>query len=520
MSPFEARFNDVGRLRIAARVESPDVPAWAAAVLAKIAPHADVVLVVAVPPSGPSSLRDAYLRYDRRFLRLGLDPLAPDDSLAFDVRALTRQEDAAAPILAAGVDLVLDLSTHPDSALPAFGRFGTWRVRLGSPDVRDLLAIRRDGQNVFALDIVARLGDGQEVVVERSISAIDSVSISRTVEPSLWKATAMLERSVRRTREAGALKGTQTLDASGADGASPLGMVGVTVASLARLARRRVMRALWQDEWFLAARVLDENRSDGFRRLSQAPNGYRADPFVFEHGGRVYLFFEEFDYARGRGHISVGVLDRDGRLGPTLPCLVPDYHVSYPGVFEHDGSIYMIPETVSRRRISLYRADDFPTSWRPVRDLISGIRAVDPTAYFDGERWWLFASVYERGAPAGDELFVWWAESLTGEWAPHRANPVVSDVRCARPAGMLYRSGDDLIRPAQDGSRGYGSGMTLRRIVELTPESYREETVGAIDASWLPNARMTHTLNRTDSFEVTDGEARRFRLFGRARRSA
>jgi hypothetical protein len=509
----------MGRLQVAARVESPEVPAWAAAVLRKVAPVADVVLIVAVPASAPSSLRDAYLRYDRRFLRLGLDPLAPDDSFDFDVRALAGQEDAAAAILAAGVDLVLDLCTRPDSTLPAFGRFGTWRVRLGSPDVRDLLALRRHAQNVFALDIVARLGDGQELLLERSISAIDPVSTSRTVEPALWKATAMLERSVRRTCEAGALAGTQTLDASGADAASPLGMFGFTVASLVRLVRRRVARVLWQDEWFLAARVRGPNHSNGFRRLPQAANGYRADPFVFEHGGRVYLFFEEFDYARGVGHVSVGVLDPDGRLERITPCLVPDFHVSYPGVFEHDGSIYMIPETAARQKISLYRAVDFPTSWQLVGDLVSGIRAVDPTAYFDGERWWLFASVYERGAPVGDELFLWSADSLTGEWVPHRCNPVVSDVRCARPAGMLYRRGDDLIRPAQDGSRGYGSGMTLRRVVELTRESYLEETVGAIDASWLPNARMTHTVNRTDSFEVTDGEARRFRLLRRARRT-
>ena len=97
--------------------------------------------------------------------------------------------------------------------------------------------------------------------------------------------------------------------------------------------------------------------------------------------------------------------------------------------------------------------------------------------------------MYERGASVGDELFLRSAESLAGEWTPHPGNPVVSDVRCARPAGLLFWSGPELIRPAQNGARGYGSGMTLRRITSLTPDAYAEETVGVIEAAWLPRAR-------------------------------
>jgi hypothetical protein len=233
---------------------------------------------------------------------------------------------------------------------------------------------------------------------------------------------------------------------------------------------------------------------------------------LFDDGDRTYIFFEEFSYERGRGHLAVAKIDEAGDLGEVVPCFTPEFHVSYPCVFEHDGRYYMLPETAARGHIALYQAVDFPQKWTLCKVLVPDILAVDPTIYHDGRAWWLFAGVFEPGASADDELFVWYAESLLGEWTPHPRNPVVSDVRCARPAGLLFSKGSVLIRPAQDASRGYGSGMTLRRISMLTPNDYEEETIGHIDADWLPGAHATHTLNKTSAFDVTDGEGRRLRL--------
>ena len=183
-----------------------------------------------------------------------------------------------------------------------------------------------------------------------------------------------MERCLRRAVEARDLDGA--LSIAVADDAQRHGVAGLTIATiatLARIARRRIGKTFWKDEWFLAARPVNTHRPGRFRRLPQAENGYRADPFLFEHAGRSYVFFEEFDYGRGLGHLSVGVLDATGELGEIVPCLVPDFHVSYPGVFEHDGKIYMLPETVSRKTITLYEAVEFPTSWRIARELVGGV---------------------------------------------------------------------------------------------------------------------------------------------------
>jgi hypothetical protein len=92
---------------------------------------------------------------------------------------------------------------------------------------------------------------------------------------------------------------------------------------------------------------------------------------------------------------------------------------------------------------------------------------------------------------------------------PHPRNPVVSDARCARPAGAILFENGSIIRPAQDCSGPYGSAVVFRRIEELNRERYREVEVSRINPGWLEGNRGTHTYNRNAAYEVVDG--RRFR---------
>jgi hypothetical protein len=55
------------------------------------------------------------------------------------------------------------------------------------------------------------------------------------------------------------------------------------------------------------------------------------------------------------------------------------------------------------------------------------------------------------GARDTDELHFYFA-SLDCEWTAHPMNPVVSDVRCARPAGRTFEHDGVLVSPGQDSS--------------------------------------------------------------------
>ncbi len=71
------------------------------------------------------------------------------------------------------------------------------------------------------------------------------------------------------------------------------------------------------------------------------------------------------------------------------------YHLSYPFVFEHEGSVYMIPETMGSRRIELYKAKAFPFDWELVHVLKEDIDAVDTTLWIQDGIYYFFTNVAE-----------------------------------------------------------------------------------------------------------------------------
>jgi hypothetical protein len=185
----------------------------------------------------------------------------------------------------------------------------------------------------------------------------------------------------------------------------------------------------------------------------------------------------------------------------------------------------MIPESLQTRTVELYRAVEFPSQWVFERCLLDGVCAVDATMLEDGSRLWLFVGVAEPGASVNDELHLYSAATLEGPWVPHPENPIVSDVRRARPAGTIFRHRGRLIRPAQDCSRGYGSAVVFNRIDVLTTGEYAESPIGRIEPNWARGLVGTHTYNSTGGIEVVDGlrfepRLRRRRLAGRARGAA
>mgnify|MGYP000854517304 FL=1 len=141
---------------------------------------------------------------------------------------------------------------------------------------------------------------------------------------------------------------------------------------------------------------------------------------------------------------------------------------------------------------------------------MSGLRAVDSTLIEHDGRWWLFANVADdENNATWDSLHLFYADSpLSEAWTPHPLNPIVADVRTARPAGRIFRRGGQLIRPAQDSSRRYGGALHLQRIDKLSATEYAETTMETLDP--LEKGFLaTHTINFLDDLTVIDVQARR-----------
>jgi hypothetical protein len=173
-------------------------------------------------------------------------------------------------------------------------------------------------------------------------------------------------------------------------------------------------------------------------------------------------------------------------------------------VFRWGDAWFMIPETSERRTVELHRAVEFPLRWRLETVLFHDAAAVDATPSFHGGRLWLFLAMSASGASLNDELFLFHADAPTGPWTPHPMNPVVSDVRRARPAGPLFHDHGALYRPGQDCAGDYGAAFWLNRVEVLDERSYRETPVRRIHAGWHPGGLCTHTFARAGALEAID----------------
>ena len=500
-------------MRLGVRVPGAEVPRWIANA---VGPTVAVLLfaddVTRRPRTLAARVVDAYLRVDRLFLGPLNDAEAPA-SLPAGVTACGGDKDVA------DVDVWLDFA---DPELAVCGE--VWRLRFGAtrgarPTFRDLVS----DTGVCRVALEVRAAGAKPVLVGETFAGTDDASVSRARSRVLWRASVLVRRALRERARLGRIPPARGESAATSVPRPPsLGAVARHAAAVAaRVAPRRAKRVFGRQEWCVGIRpAVELDRSEdltGALRdgppltpIAQPHDVYRADPFLADDRGRSYLFVEEFAFGTGRGHISVAEVAPTGLRSAFRDCLKRPYHLSYPFVFESEGVHYMLPESFESRRIELYRAVDFPWEWRLDAVLVDDIHAVDSTLLFDDGLWWLFTSIIEPPASGDEELSLFFAPALHGPWATHPSNPVVADARFARCAGRLFRHRGRLVRPAQDGSRHYGSGINLRYVTTLNEDAYAETAAGYLDGRWLPGAHATHSYDRTPAIEAADGERWRF----------
>lgn len=281
---------------------------------------------------------------------------------------------------------------------------------------------------------------------------------------------------------------------------------------LRRTFRRVIGRENLFDEWHIAFLLDDQVPLESlpgseFSVMAPPKGFFWADPVPFKYENSYFIFLEELEYASGKGHISVIQMDTTGAWKPPVKVLERPHHLSYPFVFDWEGEFYMTPETASCGRIELYKADSFPFEWKLEEVLLDNVKAVDPTLTFQDNSWWMFFATMPYEELEDDnfmELNIFYAESPYGPWFPHRRNPVKSDARNSRPAGGLFVSNANLLRPAQDCLRAYGNAISINVIEKLTKEEFREREVARIEPSLFDKALRIHTIGRCEGLTVVD----------------
>ena len=460
-------------------------PRWMVEALANVARSecAEIVAlrVEEVRRAAPASPRALYGALDRWVF-------GPDHCEPVDLPRHVPHRDLAQPDL----DVAFAVGEVDDAALDGIARLGVWRLALdGAGEVAR-------GEPLTGAALTVRLAAGHPSrVAYESWGRTDALSVSRNRRAVVQKAAEIPVRALREAQRSGRGWLEQCRPASTRPSAD-----AAMVPVLKNLVRHAFDKACAREQWSLAFRFGAE---EPYRRITPPRGRDWADPCVLAHAGRYWVFFSD------GGRIAVLEIAPDGRVSPPRTALERIYPVSHPFVFEDQGRLYMVPESAHNRSVELYRCAEFPLVWRLEKVLLEGVRLVDATLHRGPERWWLFANgAAGKSAVFDDELHLFHAPGLAGDWQPHRRNPLKSDARSSRPAGRLYWRNGALVRPAQICVPRRGTGIALHRVLRLTPVDYAERQVERVFP--LEGSHGTGTMSRAGALTVLDVLTRRLRF--------
>ncbi len=252
-----------------------------------------------------------------------------------------------------------------------------------------------------------------------------------------------------------------------------------------------------------------------YSKLLPPKDRFWADPFLVKHNDKYYLFIEELIYKNKLGHLSVMEIDKEGNYTKPTKILEKNYHLSYPFIFKDNGNFYMIPETSNNNDIQLYKCIEFPLKWELEKILLNNVVAVDTSIYKSNDTYWMFTNIRtQKEGSKHVELFLYSSKNLiTDDWVPHPLNPIIADIKKARPAGSLFILKNKLYRPSQNCSNYYGYGLNISEITNLSSNNYEEKLIHEIHPNWDKKVNSIHTFNFIDNFFVGDIKIKRNRFF-------
>jgi len=532
------------QLRIGILLDGPALPAHLAETLDHIAKsnfaRVEALVFNANPPLPLNYARTGhglfsrYVAWDAKRVSEAPNPLAEVDCSRYftDVESFTVTAVADHDALRFPADAIARIRDSNLDVLVKFGfgdlrgdiltaaRYGVWAYHHGDPDRYRggppyFWEVYED--NLLSCAALERLGENSnenQVLYKGFFATIQGSSWARNRVQPYWGSTTFLIQKLQEIHELG-------WDSIAADSTQPirrtktystptdLEMLPWLGKILVRTGAHKVRHARVGEElphWILGVKTTSNHLPLNLRefRWIDSPRGhFYADPFVIEHDGKPWVFFEDLPYATDKGIIVCAEINRDGTLSQTIPVLETPYHLSYPCIFRDGGELYMVPESVADNTVQLYRCKRFPDSWELVEVLLHA-PAVDTTVWIENGLYWFFVTLQElRGG--GLQLWLFYSHSLTGELVRHPRNPVSTDIRFSRGAGAIFRENGKLIRPSQDCSGSYGRLMVFNEIEVLNEREYSERPGVVVDTRTAPHMIGTHSYARVGDVVVIDG---------------
>ncbi|MEO8087446.1 MAG: hypothetical protein ABI763_11530 [Bacteroidota bacterium] len=400
---------------------------------------------------------------------------------------------------------------HGDNKVNRGGPPGFWEIYFNQPVTGSILQV-----------LTEDLDNG--TVLYKSYAATHKYSVALNKNALYWKSGKFFTRKLKELYHDGfeSLRTQFYRDINFYDRplytrATNLQMLNFFFRLFGKMLSKGIQNLFKRNQWFLlyafnrTGEVTQSMRK--FKKLYPQSDRFWADPCLVFKDNKYYIFIEEKLDSHKDAHISVIEMDEKGNYQQPKKVLDTGYHLSYPFVFEYEGSWYMMPETKSKNSIEVYKCAGFPHQWEFHKTILSDVKAVDPTLFNHNNKWWLFTGIADGNSISrNDELFIFHSTSPFGPWIPHEKNPVVSDVRRARPAGKIIRYKNKIYRPSQDCSVTYGYGFRMNEIITLNEQAYEEQEIDFIEPNWNKNMRGTHTFCFEHNLTVVDGFRKKWKF--------
>jgi hypothetical protein len=261
--------------------------------------------------------------------------------------------------------------------------------------------------------------------------------------------------------------------------------------------------------WHIAIR--EKNRSKEYHIIKNPSWGWAADPFLFDNGGRTYLFAELWEYKKNRG--CLGYIEiKDGiEVGDWKRVISEEYHLSYPNIFRKGNDIVICPESGHSNTTYFYIARSFPDKWEKQEPFIDNMDCVDTTFVEKDHRLFGVTCLYHEKPM---KLLLFMLNNDKAEFS--KENPISTNPSMARPGGNFFFENESIIRVCQDCSRTYGEALVFTK-VDLQWPSFKESeirriTINDITIDKKMNVEGIHTYNKNDMYEVIDLKCTEFNL--------
>lgn len=526
--------DSMNKLRIGLVVGKNGPKAWHEQVITLLRDHADIELLglytrqpedreeqsrSSGPGTGWSWLDGMETAIAKKLFRmpdagrpLALDRLDDPPSLQ-SVADLADQTGSVHP------DLLIQLDrTAPDDKLPSNLPHGVWYLTFDDrdhrPDTIGLASWYRQDHVVEVTLWKAEAGHVAPTVIERSYLGVFKQSWSVNRSRLLWKTALIVADNAGRLaaspdRFTGAAA-PETLPFSPRAGATLPGSLRLTTRWIRGIVAHIWYKLFYVEQWQILATNATEDMltPKAYAQLQPPRDRFWADPFAVQRTGKDYIFVEELRFKSGRGEIAV-LEHQDGKLLSAKTIISQPYHMSYPYVFDHEGELYMVPETRKNRTIEIWKNTSFPDGWTRAGELMTDVSAGDTTLFRHDGRWWMFTNLSRTSKlRSADELHAFYTDHpspLGATWHAHEQNPLVRDTRCARQGGRVFVDDEGrLIRCAQDTAVRYGYAVLFFHVRDLTPTSFSETLLHKVEPDWRDDVVGHHTFERCGDLCVFD----------------